>query len=45
MSARLMKDFRVDLQHCEEVTMDTWKRRPLLEKIIEPFCWILERQQ
>ena len=45
LSARLKKDFRDDLQHCEQVTMDTWKRRPLFEKIIEPFCWILERQQ
>jgi cardiolipin synthase len=45
MSGRLNKDFSADLQRCEEVTMDTWKRRPLLEKIVEPFAWILERQQ
>jgi cardiolipin synthase A/B len=45
LSARLTNDFRQDLQHCEQVTMDTWKRRPLFEKIIEPFAWILERQQ
>jgi cardiolipin synthase len=45
VSARLKKDFREDLQHCEEVTLDTWKRRSLFEKIVEPFCWILERQQ
>ncbi|HEV3214188.1 MAG TPA: phospholipase D-like domain-containing protein [Vicinamibacterales bacterium] len=45
MSARLRKDFREDMRHCEEVTMETWRRRPLLEKIVEPFCWFLERQQ
>lgn len=45
MSARLAKDFLEDLQHCEQVTMDTWKRRSLFEKLVEPFCWILERQQ
>jgi cardiolipin synthase len=44
-SARLAKDFKADLQRCEVVTLDTWKRRPLLEKIVEPFAWILERQQ
>ena len=45
MSARLTKDFRQDLKSCEEVTLDTWRRRPWFEKIIEPFAWILERQQ
>ena len=45
MSARLTKDFLTDLACCEEVTLDTWKRRPLFEKIVEPFAWILERQQ
>ena len=34
-----------DLTGCEEVTLDTWKQRSLFEKIIEPFAWILERQQ
>jgi cardiolipin synthase len=45
VSARLKADFRADLQQCEEVTLDTWKRRSLFEKIVEPFCWIFERQQ
>ena len=45
VSARLKKDFMADLRQCEEVTLDTWKRRSLFEKIVEPFCWILERQQ
>jgi cardiolipin synthase len=45
LSARLTSDFQHDLKGCEQVTLDTWKHRPLLEKIIEPFAWILERQQ
>ena len=45
VSARLTEDFRRDLKSCEEVTLDTWRRRPLVEKVIEPFAWILERQQ
>lgn len=45
MAARVTADFRQDLKHCEEVTLETWKRRPLIEKIVEPFAWILERQQ
>ena len=45
MAARLTTDFQVDLTCCEEVTLDTWKQRPLVEKIVEPFAWILERQQ
>jgi cardiolipin synthase len=45
MSSRLKEDFQQDLKGCEEVTLDTWKRRSLFEKIVEPFAWILERQQ
>jgi cardiolipin synthase len=45
LSDRVSKDFLHDLKSCEEVTLETWKRRPLFEKIVEPFAWILERQQ
>jgi cardiolipin synthase A/B len=45
MATRVAEDFRHDLKCCEEVTLETWKRRPLFEKIVEPFAWILERQQ
>jgi cardiolipin synthase len=45
IAARLTDDFVRDLKCCEQVTLDTWKQRPLFEKIIEPFAWILERQQ
>jgi len=44
-AARLTTDFLNDLKGCEDVTLETWKQRPLIEKIIEPFAWILERQQ
>ena len=42
---RLGRDFAADLMASREVTLDDWKRRPLLEKIVGPMCWILERQQ
>jgi cardiolipin synthase len=45
IAARLAKDFDHDLTGCEEITLETWKRRPLFEKVVEPFAWILERQQ
>ena len=45
VSSRMTRDFLHDLKSCEEVTLDTWKRRSLIEKIVEPFAWILERQQ
>jgi cardiolipin synthase len=45
MAARVARDFRQDLKSCERITLETWKRRPLVEKIVEPFAWILERQQ
>ena len=29
----------------DEITLERWQRRPLWEKIVGPFVWILERQQ
>jgi cardiolipin synthase len=45
LAARLLRDYERDLETCEEVTFERWKQRPLWEKIIGPFIWILERQQ
>lgn len=45
VAARLFEDFRRDISHCEEVTLERWTRRPLWEKVVGPFVWILERQQ
>ncbi len=45
VSSRMTRDFMHDLTSCEEVTLETWKRRSLFEKLVEPFAWILERQQ
>lgn len=45
VSNRLARDFENDLVCCEQVTLDTWRRRPWLEKVVEPFAWFLERQQ
>ena len=45
VSARVARDFEKDRACCEQVTLDTWRRRPWLEKVVEPFAWFLERQQ
>jgi cardiolipin synthase len=45
VTARLGRDFEADLAASDEVTIDLWSGRPLLEKILGPVCWILERQQ
>jgi cardiolipin synthase len=43
--ARLQRDFESDLNASDEVTSDGWNRRPLLEKLVGPVAWLLERQQ
>jgi cardiolipin synthase A/B len=45
VAARLLEDYQRDLRVSEEITLDEWRRRPLWEKIVGPFIWILERQQ
>ncbi len=41
----LLEDYGQDLRDSEEITLEKWRRRPLWEKIVGPFVWILERQQ
>jgi cardiolipin synthase len=45
LTGRLRRDFEADLAACDEITLEQWGRRPALEKLVEPVCWILERQQ
>jgi cardiolipin synthase A/B len=45
LAARLLEDYRKDVDSSEEVTLERWRRRPVWEKIVGPFVWILERQQ
>ena len=45
VAARLLQDYERDIADSVEVTLDRWQRRPLWEKIVGPFVWILERQQ
>jgi len=45
VAARLMDDYRRDLGDSDEITLARWRARPLWEKILGPFVWILERQQ
>ena len=45
VAARLLQDYERDLAVSDEITLDRWHHRPLWEKIVGPFVWILERQQ
>ncbi len=45
VASRLLQDFQSDLTASDEVTLDEWKARPIVEKMLGPVCWILERQQ
>ena len=45
VARRLLDDYEQDLRDSDEITLDAWRRRPLWEKIVGPFVWILERQQ
>ena len=45
VASRLLKDYEQDLLDSEEIMLERWRRRPLWEKVVGPFVWILERQQ
>jgi cardiolipin synthase A/B len=45
VTARLRQDFEADLAASDEITLERWAARPMLEKVVGPVCWILERQQ
>jgi phosphatidylserine/phosphatidylglycerophosphate/cardiolipin synthase-like enzyme len=45
VTGRLRRDFESDLAASDEITLVEWSKRPALEKLVEPVCWILERQQ
>jgi cardiolipin synthase A/B len=45
VAKRLLDDFARDIRDSDEVTLEMWQRRPLWEKVVGPFVWILERQQ
>ena len=45
ITSRVRSSFADDLLASDEVTLEAWQKRPLLEKVVGPVCWILERQQ
>jgi cardiolipin synthase len=45
VAGRLLADYERDLIDSTEITLAAWRTRPLWEKIVGPFVWILERQQ
>jgi hypothetical protein len=38
-------DYRCDVDNSDEITLARWRARPVWEKALGPFVWILERQQ
>jgi cardiolipin synthase len=45
LARRLLDDYIRDIAASREMTLERWQRRPLWEKTVGPFIWILERQQ
>jgi len=45
VAKRLLEDYQRDIGDSDEITLPEWRGRPLWEKIVGPFVWILERQQ
>lgn len=45
VAARLTLDNEADIARSNEITLDEWRRRPLLEKLVGSIAWLLERQQ
>jgi cardiolipin synthase A/B len=45
VATRLLEDYERDVADSDEVSLEHWTRRPLWEKVVGPFVWILERQQ
>lgn len=45
IAARLTMDNDADIARSNEITLDEWRRRPLLEKLVGSIAWVLERQQ
>ena len=45
VTGRLCDDFNDDLKSSEEITPERWRGRSVLERLVEPIAWLLERQQ
>jgi cardiolipin synthase A/B len=45
VAARFRQDFESDLAASDEIRIEEWRSRSVLEKLVGPVCWILERQQ
>jgi cardiolipin synthase len=45
LASRLLVDYDRDILESREISLEHWRARPLWEKVVGPFVWILERQQ
>ena len=44
-AARLAQDFAADLAESKRITLESWKRRSIFERLNEALGWVLQRQQ
>lgn len=44
-AARLTQDFAADLAESRQITLESWKRRSVFERLNEALGWVLQRQQ
>jgi cardiolipin synthase len=45
VNARMTRDFEADIARSGEIDLQEWRQRPVWEKLLGTFAWILERQQ
>ena len=45
LSATMTSLFAQDLKQAPAITYDEWKKRPVWERFVEMFGWLLERQE
>jgi cardiolipin synthase A/B len=45
INARITCDLEADMARSNEIDLQEWRRRPVLEKLVGTVAWILERQQ
>jgi cardiolipin synthase len=45
LTRRIEQDFLADLEHSRRITLHDWTKRPAVERVLEQFSGLLERQQ
>jgi cardiolipin synthase len=45
IAARLTEDHDRDISRSREITLEQWRSRSIVEKLVGSIAWVLERQQ